>query len=264
MPMRSAAAARLRTVRSVSARSSTVRSVASLAAATSAPERAISARRSRAAAPTASTLRAASAAASAAEVVRSRISLLRGAEVGGGHPDLLAGLVECRDHLVDGGAELLGDEGVPGKVELGFRHPAAVRDRERIGVDQRLAHPLGGGRDLAHGAAADPFRQGRIAVAGSDLGDRLDERAQAALGPPRGRQPGRQRRGSRERQARGGPADQRRCPGREQNREQYPPRWCLASNMGGHFKMLSRIAEALTKLRVFDYQILSRCCATPG
>ena len=77
MPMRSAAAARLRTVRSVRARSSTVRSVASLAAATSTPERAISARRSRAAVPTASTLRAASAAASAAEVVRSRMSLLR-------------------------------------------------------------------------------------------------------------------------------------------------------------------------------------------
>jgi len=77
VPMRSAAAARLRTVRSVRARSSTVCSVADLAAATSSLERAISASRSRAAAPTASTLLAASAAALAAEVVRARISLAR-------------------------------------------------------------------------------------------------------------------------------------------------------------------------------------------
>ena len=157
-------------------------------------------------------------------------------EVGGGHPDLLAGLVEGRDHLVDGGAELLGDEGVAGKVKLGFRYPAAMRDRERIGIDQGLTHPLGGGRDLGHGPAADPLRQRGITVAGGDLADGLDDRAQAALGPPCCRQAGRQRRGGCQRQAFGGPARPGRCPGCEQNGEQDPPRRRLSSNFGCHFE----------------------------
>jgi hypothetical protein len=53
---------------------------------------------------------------------------------------------------------LLRDEGVAGEMELGFRFTAAMRDCERIGIDQGLAHPFGFYRDPAHWPAADPFR----------------------------------------------------------------------------------------------------------
>ncbi len=115
------------------------------------------------------------------------------AKVGGGHANLFARLVEGGHHLVDRGPELLRDEGVAGKVELGFRFAAAVGDRQRIGIDQGLPHPLGGRRDLGHGAAADPLREGGITVAGGDLRDRFDHQAQTALDPPCRRQPCRER-----------------------------------------------------------------------
>ena len=69
--------------------------------------------------------------------------LVAAAEVGGGDLDLLAGLVEGADQLVDRRAEALGEERAAGMVQLGLGLAAALVDRERVGVDQRLAHPLG-------------------------------------------------------------------------------------------------------------------------
>ena len=186
VPMRSAAAARLRTMRSVRASWSTVRSVAFLAAATSLLERAIRASSSRAAFATAPTSRAASSAALAA-LRRARMHVLVAvAEIGGGDLDLLAGLVEGRDQLCDGRAEALGEERAAGVVQLGLRLAAALVDDQRVRVDQRLPHPLRRGRDVGHGAAAGAFRQRGIAVAGGDQRDRVHHRPQPPLDPPGG------------------------------------------------------------------------------
>ena len=108
------------------------------------------------------------------------------AEVGGGDLDLLAGLVEGRDQLLDRRAEALGEERAAGVVQLGLGLVAALVDDERVGVDQRLPHPFGGGGDVGHGAAAGALRQRGIAVAGGDEPDRIHHRPQPPLDPPGG------------------------------------------------------------------------------
>ena len=127
--------------------------------------------------------------------------LVAAAEVGGGDLDLLAGLVEGPDQLDDRRAEALGEERAAGMMELGLGLAAALVDRERVGVDQRLAHPFGGRRDVGHGAAADALRQRGVAVTGSDERDRVDHRVQPPLDPPGGgeRGEGRRRPGRRSR-----------------------------------------------------------------
>jgi len=128
-----------------------------------------------------------------------------GVEIARGLANFLAGLVEGGGHFVDRGAELLRDESLSGEVQLGFRLTAALRDRERVGFVQGLAHPLGRCRHLGRASLSDPPGQRGIAVAGGNLGDRLDERAQAPLGPPGRRQARRQCDQRRERQALAGP-----------------------------------------------------------
>ena len=131
--------------------------------------------------------------------------LVAGAEIGGGDADFLAGGLECDGELVDGAAKALGEEAAAGMAQPRFGLAAAMIDRERIGIDQRLPHGFGGGRAVGERAAADPLRQRGIAVAAGDLGDGADHAAQRPLALPRRRKRADQRRGKSEQEA-------ARCP----------------------------------------------------
>ena len=257
-PMRSAAAARLRTMRSVRPSWSTVRSVAFLAAATSLLERAISASSSRAAFATAPTSRAAASAAPAACDVRECMSLLRLPRSAAVTLISSPALSKAVDQLGDGRAEALGEERAAGVMELGLGLAAALIDDERVGIDQRLPHPLRGGRDVGHGAAAGALRQRGVAVAGGDQRDRVDHRAQPPLDPPGGdgrrppsRRPARRARSRSRTTAKAGTA----AASRTGSKIQPAATTLRSSNFIGKAS-LKRIPPASRKLSAFAYQIL--------
>jgi hypothetical protein len=184
-PMRSAAAARLRTVKSVWPRSAMVRSVASLAAVASGralhDQREQSARGLRHRADVAARMRGG---------LHSDCGTLRHvaiafAEIGGGDADLLAGGLEGAGEVVDGAAEALREEAAAGMAQPGLGLAAPMIDRKRIGVDQRLPHGFCGAGAGGQRTAADPHRQRGIAVTAGDMGDRHDNGAQRPFAPPR-------------------------------------------------------------------------------
>ncbi len=148
--------------------------------------------------------------------------LVAGAEVGGGDLDLLAGLVERRHQFADGAAEPVGEERPSGMMQLCFRLAAALIDGQRIGVDQRLAHPFGRGRDVGHGAAAGSLGQGGIAVAAGDQRNGVHHPPQVPFDPPggEGRGPDRRREGN---EPGAGEGDRQGRDRRgEEDRQQYP------------------------------------------
>ncbi len=156
------------------------------------------------------------------------------AEIGGGDLDFLGRGLKHADELVDGGAKALGEEAAAGMVQPRFRLPAAVIDRQRVGIDQNLPHLLRRHGAVAERAAADPPGQRGIAVAAGDLGDGADDAAQHLFAPPRRRQRADQRGDKPEEQASRAPGDQDRDRGRSADGKQNPGRHGSVTGIGGH------------------------------
>ena len=182
-------------------------------------------------------------------------------EIGGGDLDFLGRGLKHADELVDRGAKALGEEAAAGMVQPRFRLPAAVIDRQRVGIDQNLPHLFRRHGAVAERAAAYPFGQRGIAVAACDLGDGADHAAQHLFAPPRHSKRADQRRDNAEEQASGAPGDQDRDRGRGADGEQNPGRHGSVTGIGGHLGFWREKSwRTAAKLRIFDYQNLSLCC----
>ena len=156
------------------------------------------------------------------------------AEIGGGDLDFLGRGLKYVDQLVDGGAKALGEKAAAGMMQPRLRLPAAVIDRERVGIDQNLPHLLRRRGAVAERAAADPLGQRRIAVAAGDLGDGAGDAAQHLFAPPRCRKRADQRRDKPKQQASRAPRDQDRDRSRSADGKQNPGRHGSVTRIGGH------------------------------
>jgi hypothetical protein len=176
------------------------------------------------------------------------------AEIGGGDLDFLCRGLKHSDELVDGGAKALGEEAAAGMVQPGFRLPAAVIDRERVGIDQNLPHLFRRHGAVAERAAADPPGQRGITVAAGDLGDRADHAAQHLFAPPCRRKRADHRRDNPEEQAPRAPGDQDRDRSRSADRKQNPSRHGSVRGISGHLDFWREKSwRTDAKLRIFDY-----------
>ena len=163
--------------------------------------------------------------------------LVARAEIGGGDADFLAGGLKSDGELVNGGTEAPGEETAAGITQPRLGFAALVIDRQRVGVDQRLAHCLRSGGAVGERTAADPGRQCGIAVATGDLGDRIDDGAQHALARPRRGNRASQAGGKPQKQAARSPGRQHRNDADEHERQYDPGRQRAFVKIGGHFRL---------------------------
>ncbi len=141
--------------------------------------------------------------------------------------------------FVDGAAEALGEEAAAGMAQPGLGLAAAMIDRQRIGIDQRLPHGLRRDRAVGERSAMDAVRQRGIAVAAGDLGDGADDLAQHLLAAPRRGDRADERGGQSEKQASGAPGDQHGDGTGSDERQYDPSRQRVFMKIGGHFRLTS-------------------------